>query len=64
MKKPITKDDVKFAKDYLDYCIHEGCQGIEDSYEGLTDEEIVEYATDLMDRSDQAYDAWKESGGI
>lgn len=53
---------LKEAWDYLNFCEHyEG--GITDQTEGMTDDEIIEYADDLSNRAEEAYDAWKEDGG-
>ena len=53
------KQQLKFAIEYLDYCIHEGMADVDD-LKGMTDDEIIEMATDYQDRGDAAYDAWKE----
>ena len=54
-----TKDKarLKWAKEYLDYCIHLG-EDVE--YDGMTDAEIIETADNISNRADAAYDAWKE----
>ena len=49
---------LKEAKEYLSYCEHNG-ESI-DEIDGMTDEEIIEYADNLSERGEAAYDAWKE----
>ena len=51
---------LKDAMDYLDFCEH-AVGGID--IEGMSDDEIIEYADNLSERGELAYDAWKENGG-
>lgn len=56
--KKYTAKDVKYAKEYLDSCYHQGMD--EADYEGMSDKEIVEIAANIQGKADEAYDAWKE----
>lgn len=50
---------LKEAIDYLSYGMKEGF--IDDSItDGLTNEQIIELATELQERGEMAYEAWKE----
>ena len=58
MKKAITHRQLELAMEIINYGIKEGFLDVD--IENMTDEEVIELSTDIQDKGDAAYDAWKE----
>lgn len=55
----MTQDDLMSAKSYINHSIKEGYLS-ENCTDGMTDEQIITFANDLIDRADNYADQLKE----